>query len=171
MRVCSPPLPADPKPAYFYRPEDRPCWSNGIDFGRWPNASLSPKPDPHLFCRAAQALAARVYAVPVPALRHPTRSFAHIALARQVAMYLANVAGGVTLTDVGHAFGRDRTTVAHACALVEDRRDDPAIDLSLTLLEQSLRASFRLDGRGHRDAPIRSAKHLPQSAPSEGWLQ
>jgi chromosomal replication initiation ATPase DnaA len=34
----------------------------------------------------------------------------------------------VSLTEVGHLFDRDRTTVAHACSLVEDRRDDPDFD-------------------------------------------
>jgi hypothetical protein len=32
-------------------------------------------------------------------------------------------------------FGRDRTTVAHACLIVEDRRDDPVFDRILELLE------------------------------------
>src|SRR5882757_6457100 len=64
----------------------------------------------------------------------------HIAFARQVAMYLAHVAWGLTLTDVGHLFSRDRTTVAHACGLIEDSRDDPMLDRSLELLEGVLRA-------------------------------
>ena len=49
-----------------------------------------------------------------------TRGRPRVAFARQVAMYLAHVAWGLTLTEVGHVFARDRTTVAHACGLVED---------------------------------------------------
>jgi hypothetical protein len=41
----------------------------------------------------------------------------------------------LSLTDTGRLFGRDRTTVAHACCVVEDRRDDPAFDRALDLLE------------------------------------
>jgi len=41
---------------------------------------------------------------------------------------------------VGNVFVRDRTTVAHACGLVEDSRDDPVLDRSLELLEGVLRA-------------------------------
>jgi len=68
-------------------------------------------------------------------LRHGTRGRAKVALARQVAMYLAHVGCGLSLTETGRLFGRDRTTVAHACGVVEDRRDDPLFDRALDLLE------------------------------------
>jgi hypothetical protein len=50
-------------------------------------------------------------------------------------MYLAHVTLGLSYSEIGRAFGRDRTTAAHACRLVEERRDDPAIDAMLTSLE------------------------------------
>jgi chromosomal replication initiation ATPase DnaA len=68
-------------------------------------------------------------------LRRSTRGRANVALARQVAMYLAHVGCGMSLTETGRLFGRDRTTVAHACGVVEDRRDDPLFDRVLDLLE------------------------------------
>jgi chromosomal replication initiation ATPase DnaA len=68
-------------------------------------------------------------------LRKRTRGRADTAFARQVAMYLAHVAYGLTLSDVGRVFERDRTTVAYACGVVEDRRDDATIDRTLDLLE------------------------------------
>lgn len=68
-------------------------------------------------------------------LRQSSRGRAGVALARQSAMYLAHVAGGLTLTEVGQLFQRDRTTVAHACGVIEDRRDDPKFDRVLDLLE------------------------------------
>jgi chromosomal replication initiation ATPase DnaA len=68
-----------------------------------------------------------------------TRGRPATAFARQVAMYLAHVSFGLTLTEVGQVFARDRTTVAHACGLIEDRRDDPVFDRSLDLLEGVLR--------------------------------
>lgn len=83
------------------------------------------------------------FLVPVNELRAPTRCEARVARARQVAMYLAHVGLGLSYTDAGRLFGRDRTTVAHACRLVEERRDDPRFDASLDYLEQTLRA--RLD--------------------------
>ena len=51
-------------------------------------------------------------------------------------MYLAHVGCGMTLTEADWLFGRDRTTVAHACMVVEDKRDDPIWDQMLDLLER-----------------------------------
>ena len=82
----------------------------------------------------------RVFMVASADLWSGTRGRPRVAFARQVAMYLAHVAWGLTLTQVGHVFSRDRTTVAHACGLVEDSRDDPVLDRSLELLEGVLRA-------------------------------
>ncbi len=73
-------------------------------------------------------------------LRRTTRGRANVALARQVAMYLAHVGCGLSLTEAGRLFGRDRTTVAHACGVIEDRRDDPAFDRALDLLEWAVPA-------------------------------
>ena len=61
-----------------------------------------------------------------------------MAFARQTAMYLAHVAFGLTLSQVGICFGRDRTTVRHACALIEDRRDRPDFELAMAALEIGL---------------------------------
>ena len=81
----------------------------------------------------------RVFMVASADLWSGTRGCPRAAFARQVAMYLAHVACGLTLTEVGQVFARDRTTVAHACGRVEDQRDDPAFDRSLELLEGVLR--------------------------------
>lgn len=78
---------------------------------------------------------AQVFGVRHAELFRATRGKARVALARQVAMYLAHVACGLSFTEVGLLFGRDRTTVAHACRVVEDRRDDPVFDRALELLE------------------------------------
>lgn len=68
-----------------------------------------------------------------------TRGSPTIASARQVAMYLAHVGCGLTFTEVGRLFGRDRTTVAHGCGVVEDRREAPPFDRAMELLEGALR--------------------------------
>lgn len=85
-----------------------------------------------------EIVVATAFQVPLCELRARTRRRARIAFARQVAMYLAHVAYGLTLTEVGNLFTRDRTTVAHACGLVEDRRDDPLFDSALEHLEMSI---------------------------------
>lgn len=88
---------------------------------------------------ALQVVAAAA-AVDPDELLAPTRRGARIARARQVAMYTSHIVFGLSLTQVAKAFGRDRTTAAHACRVIEERRDDPAFDQWLQKLEQALRA-------------------------------
>ena len=76
--------------------------------------------------------------VPAALLLHPTRCRASVARARQLAMYLMHTTLGRTMTDVGRYFGRDRTTVAHACIRIEDARDDFGFDSELCGIEQDL---------------------------------
>jgi chromosomal replication initiation ATPase DnaA len=84
---------------------------------------------------AIELAVTRVFGVDHQSLEHVSRGIARVALARQVAMYLAHVGCGLSMTAAGALFGRDRTTVAHACLIVEDRRDDPMFDRALDLLE------------------------------------
>jgi chromosomal replication initiation ATPase DnaA len=70
----------------------------------------------------------------------PQRGSASVAFARQVAMYLTHVGFGLSLQRVGIAFARDRSTIAHACHAMEDRRDDAAFDDLLDQLEAAIRA-------------------------------
>lgn len=89
-------------------------------------------------CDDAIVLVARQKNVPIRMLMHNTRSRPSAARARQLAMYLCHVVFGRTLAEIGEAFGRDRTTVSHACALIEDLRDDPRFDEEVCALERLL---------------------------------
>jgi chromosomal replication initiation ATPase DnaA len=93
--------------------------------------------DQHLR-RVLEEAIAPAFAVGRARLWAGTRGSPREALARQVAMYFAHVGFGLTLAEVARLFGRVRKTVQHACALVEDRRDCPAFDRSLELLERAL---------------------------------
>jgi chromosomal replication initiation ATPase DnaA len=84
---------------------------------------------------AIELAVARVFGVESQTFAQETRGEARAANARQVAMYLAHVACGLSLTEAGRLFGRDRTTVAHACLVIEDKREDPVFDQALDLLE------------------------------------
>ena len=94
----------------------------------------------------AAAAVAAAFTISIGELRATSRRPAQIAFARQSAMYLAHVAFGLSYTEVGRAFGRDRTTAAHACRIVEDRRIEPGLDARLALLEHLLRRSRSLKG-------------------------
>jgi hypothetical protein len=97
--------------------------------------------------RAIEPAVATVFEVDIEDLRAPTRGSPRAAFARQVAMYLAHVTFGATLTEIGILFERDRTTVAHACGVVEDRRDDPDLDCKLDHLERAV--SCLIDALSH----------------------
>lgn len=96
--------------------------------------------------RLVEAAVAAMLRVPLAKLRSSRRGRAPVASARQMAMYLAHVGFGLNYTRTGICFGRDRTTVRHACGRIEDRRDDPAMDLALAAAEAglvALRGSLR----------------------------
>lgn len=86
-----------------------------------------------------EATVADVFAVDVDQIRGESRGQMQVAQARQVAMYLMHCAFGIPLTTIGHVFSRDRTTVRHACKIVEDRRDDQSYDYILHNLEEIVR--------------------------------
>ena len=86
-----------------------------------------------------ERMVADVFDIDCDYLRLSTRGQARVALARQVAMYIAHVGCGVSLTEVGTMFGRDRTTVSHACEVVEKRRDNGDFDHAIELIELVIR--------------------------------
>lgn len=84
---------------------------------------------------ALEDTVAHVFSIARERLSLSSRGEAPVARARQVAMYLAHVAFGLSLTEVGDLFERDRSTVAHACRVIEDHREIPEFDQAMDLLE------------------------------------
>jgi hypothetical protein len=66
------------------------------------------------------------------------RGTGETARARQIAMYLLHTSLSASYGEVARAFSRDRTTVSHACRLIEDMRDDKRHDALLCRLEAVL---------------------------------
>ncbi|MEQ1578493.1 MAG: helix-turn-helix domain-containing protein [Hyphomicrobium sp.] len=102
---------------------------------------------------AIDGAVAQVFGLPVHQLECATRGRARAALARQVAMYVTHVSCGMNLTDTGVLFARDRTTVSHACAVIEDLRDDPVFDRVMDLLEWIVAELMSRTGR-HQALPV-----------------
>ncbi len=78
-------------------------------------------------------LVARVHGVTREELLSRRRCSTEVTVARQLAMYLVHTLLQRNYKEVGVLFGRDRTTVSHACARTEDRREDKSrfeIDVS-----------------------------------------
>ncbi|MCK9909200.1 hypothetical protein MXD81_08670 [Microbacteriaceae bacterium K1510] len=95
--------------------------------------SAGPPPDTDRWRRVELAVALTM-AVPLGKMRAATRSQVDAAFARQIAMYIAHAVLGMGYRAIGRLCGRDRKTVAYACRVVEQRRDDPAIDRMLHVL-------------------------------------
>ena len=92
--------------------------------------------DPHRLARDAIEIAiAAAFEVAMEDLYRATRGCAATAFARQVAMYIAHVSLGLSYRETGRLFGRDRTTAAHACRIVEESREDPRVDARMAAIE------------------------------------
>jgi chromosomal replication initiation ATPase DnaA len=68
----------------------------------------------------------------------PNRGARSVALARQVAMYLTHTQLGLSYTATGALFGRDRTTAAHACRIIEEKREEAEIDAIVDCVERAI---------------------------------
>lgn len=66
---------------------------------------------------------------------------------RQISMYVCHVALSMPYGEIAEAFGVDRTTVSHACHVVEDRRDDAAFDTFVSTVERLAEAVCMIAGR------------------------
>lgn len=100
-----------------------------------PNSRLATPSPAARICRWVAFCVARDFGLEPAVLFAPTRGSPRAAFARQVAMYLAHIGFALSLGAISRAFGRDRTTVSHACHVVEDCRDDVWLDWRLAALE------------------------------------
>lgn len=103
--------------------------------------SCPPVP-PRVACAIVRQLVLEVAALVAeapPRRRDGRRQACHF---RQIAMYVCHVVLRLSLSDIGLAFGRDRTTAGHACNVVEDRRDDAAFDAFVAGIERVVLAVF-----------------------------
>ena len=94
-------------------------------------------------CESMIDICAAMFNVSSKELRQTGRTGNDVARVRQIAMYVTHVSLGVSMHEVGRGFFRDRTTVRHACHLVEDMRDDEDFDRAVVMMERVARAAFR----------------------------
>jgi chromosomal replication initiation ATPase DnaA len=86
--------------------------------------------------RLLAVIVSSAFAVQAAAVRGPQRGGKTTAFARQVAMYLSHTHLGLSYTAAGALFGRDRTTAAHACRTVEEKREDAGVDAIVDCVER-----------------------------------
>ncbi|GAA5616010.1 chromosomal replication initiator protein DnaA [Brucella sp. NBRC 12951] len=93
-------------------------------------------------CDALIDLLVTMFGVSGAELRSPLRCRREVARVRQIGMYVAHTAFGLAMREVAAGFGRDRTTVMHACHLVEDMRDDTEFDAIVSTFERIAQSAF-----------------------------
>src|SRR5262245_8554051 len=109
----------------------------------WPSDAPMSARTVQRLCDLTVIATAATFALPVAELIATTRRSPDAAFARQSAMYIAHVAFGLSFTEIGRGFRRDRRTAARACGAIEDHRDDPALDTVLGSLEHACGALRR----------------------------
>lgn len=98
-------------------------------------------------CESMIDICAALFNVSSKELRQSGRTGAGVSRVRQIAMYVTHTTLRISMHEVGRGFARDRTTVRHACHLIEDMRDDEDFDRTVILTERVALAAFgaRLD--------------------------
>jgi hypothetical protein len=95
-----------------------------------------------LYCRIVQRLTVELAMMALPPGEHGMdrrRAASHI---QQIAMYTCHVVLRIPMAEVGRAFGRHRTTVSHACQVVEDRRENKGYEQFVTMIERLVLSVF-----------------------------
>ncbi|PYE88367.1 helix-turn-helix domain-containing protein [Phyllobacterium leguminum] len=98
-------------------------------------------------CDAFIDILAAFFGVPGHELRSGERCRREVARVRQIGMYVAHTILSMTMTEVARGFGRDRSTVMHACHLIEDARENKEFDVILAAFERLSAATFLNEGR------------------------
>lgn len=94
-------------------------------------------------CESMIDICAALFDVPSKELRHTGRTTVGISRVRQIAMYVTHTTLRISMGEVGRGYARDRTTVRHACHMIEDMRDDEDFDNAVMMTERVALAAFR----------------------------
>jgi chromosomal replication initiation ATPase DnaA len=116
----------------------------GLGFSSWEPAGRlrfqKLRRDPEVFLLTR--LVAEERGVSMTRLLRRSRGSGRAASARQLAIYLSHVLLERPQDVVADLFLRDRTTIAHSCHAVEDRRDDPRLEAEFARIEARLRETL-----------------------------
>ena len=93
-------------------------------------------------CGALLSLLSVFFQVTLKELRSAERGNNHVARIRQFGMYIAHTMFGLSMSEVAYAFCRERTTVKHACHLIEDMRENEKFDSNVSDFEYLVRSLY-----------------------------
>jgi chromosomal replication initiation ATPase DnaA len=103
--------------------------------------------DPEVFLLTC--IVAEERGVSMTNLLRRSRGPGRAASARQLAIYLSHVLLERPQDIVADLFSRDRTTIAHSCQTVEDRRDDLRLEIEIARIETRLSEHRTKPGMQH----------------------
>ena len=91
-----------------------------------------------LRARLVLAVVSLEFCIPDMPLHYKRGGNSQLTFARQIAIYLTHTVYQLTYARVARTYRRDPSTVAYACRVIEDSRDDPMLDAQLSKLEALL---------------------------------
>jgi chromosomal replication initiation ATPase DnaA len=98
-------------------------------------------------CERVQDILSACFAISGRDIRSHERTRMEINRVRQIGMYLAHVTVGLSMIEVGEGFQRERSTVTHACHVIEDLRDDAEFESMLHMIERIVEIAFQRSPR------------------------
>ena len=136
----------DPPPCSCRTQTEADSWSQSVSDPR----------QARCICVAVALVVGAAFEVPVFRLFSPSRGAGEVAFARHVAMYIAHVELGLPMQRVGEGFGRNRTTVAHACRRIEESRDSWQLDRLIVAARRQVLADWiqHDDGAAPAEQPV-----------------
>ena len=96
--------------------------------------------------RTASFVVAQLDKVPLSEMSRRTRGRPHVARSRQIAIYVARSVFGMSNRELAQDFGRDASTIRHACERIEALRAQSAdFDAMISYRETMVRHAVRLE--------------------------
>lgn len=112
----------------------------------WPGDFASKDPDMALLVDVIVHIVANSFDLDPQIIVQTRRGVAKVARARQILFYLLHTSLSFPLVEIAQIFGKDRTTIGHACRLIEDLRDEAEFDGFVSKLEKVTHLVARISG-------------------------
>jgi len=105
-----------------------------------------------LLAQFVNQMVAATVDLPPEKLLQCNRGKASAARARQISIYLMHTTLSFSYTEIGKIYSKDRTTISHACHVIEDLRDNESFDLKLNRLERMIGVVLKLSDESFEGA-------------------
>ncbi len=102
------------------------------------------KPGDRLLATFVNQMVASAFELTSERLLRVDRGSASANRARQISIYLMHTVLSFPLVKIARVYKKDRTTIGHACRVIEDLRDNPAFDDKIIELEEIVQTALRL---------------------------